>query len=585
MNFFFKSGNFAYTKRDVLFDFAAFLIIISLIVIICTKSQNVEQDLTILKIEPVALDYSNLFQYSIYTSMRMLVALLFSIFFAVIYGLIAAKSTKLELILVPLLDVLQSVPVLGFISFTVTGFLAMFPGKVLGAELAVIFAIFTSQAWNIAFSAYLSFKKLPSELAESAKIFKLNAWSKFWVVELPYAIPGIVWNIVVSLSGGWFFIVASEVITVGDKSITLPGIGSYIALSIVQKNSHATFMAIFCMVIVILLYDQLFLKPLIAWSDKFKYDSSANSSNMNRSFVLDILSKSKILKKFLTPLFYLQSKFAYLKAPAFLAYFSSVRENVYQEKTLKISKYSKLFFDIVSYGIIICVILVCGVRLFVFIDAEIDSPELFYVIYLACLTWLRISILIIIVSVIWIPAGVFMGLNPRISSIVQPLTQFLAAFPVNLLFPLAAAVINFYNLDPNIWLSPLMIVGTQWYILFNVVAAASAIPNDLRDAMSIFKVRGIVRWRKCILPAIMPHYITGAITAFGASWNASIVSEVINYGNQTIVARGLGSYISDVTIKADFPRIALGISVMAFFVVVLNRIFWQPLHDWSIKRI
>ncbi len=581
---FFSNEIFSSSKNTkVLYDIYAFFIICSIIVILCLQYEEVDGDLIELSSNPITLEYYKLFEYSMRTSSRMFVAIIISVIFAIIYGLIAAKNKRMEMILIPMLDVLQSVPVLGFISFTVTGFLAMFPGKIIGAEIAVVFAIFTSQAWNIAFSAYSSFKHLPRDLVDLAKLMKLSAWTKFWNLELPFAAPGIIWNVIISMAGGWFFIVASEVIVVGNKSITLDGIGSYIALSLIKQDTSATIMAIVAMSCVIIIYDQLIMRPLVVWADKFRYDSSMDNTK-SISWALNIYSRSRILSAVALLWRRAISRIVLCKMPSFFCASNIITNSAH--KTLP-SKYINPLYQCLNILINILVAIstiYALIQLFVFIDQKVDSPELFYVIFLAFVTWFKIMILIIIASIIWVPIGVLIGLNPKMAEFVQPFTQFLASFPINLLFPFMYILITHYNLNPEIWMSPLIIIGTQWYILFNVVAAANALPNELIDLTKILKIRGVTWWKQFIIPAILPHYVTGAITACGASWNASIVAEVLYYGNNRMSTTGIGTYINDMTSQGDLPRIALGISVMAFFVVVFNRIFWQPIYDWTSQK-
>ncbi|NDB84653.1 MAG: ABC transporter permease subunit, partial [Alphaproteobacteria bacterium] len=521
-------------------------------------------------------------EYSMQTSFRMLVAIIFATLFGIIYGLIAAKFARLEVFLVPLLDVLQSVPILGFISFTITGFLNMFPGRMMGAELAVIFAIFTSQAWNIAFAVYASIKNLPKDFTDLAKVMQMSPWLTFWILELPYAAPAIIWNVVVSMSGGWFFIVASEVIIVGDHKLILDGVGSYIALSISEKNTNATMVAIFAMCCMIIIYDQLILRPLVVWSEKFKCDSAIEIGPRNRSWALELYSKSRICLFISHACSFMMQKLIYTKilCKVNTSYSHNFTDELWRKR---FSKIYRLYNFLLNILLTIASIYI-GIKIFNFIDEKVDFAELLYVCLLAVITWSKIMILIFLASLIWVPIGVAIGLNPRLAAFVQPFTQFLAAFPINLLFPFVYLAITKYQLNPEIWLSPMMIVGTQWYILFNVVGAVNRISGELRDVAKSFKIRGITRWKNFILPSILPHYITGAITACGASWNASIVAEVVSYGDKKIVATGIGSYIAAMTVKADFPRIALGVVVMAFFVVVFNKIFWQKLYDYAAKK-
>ncbi|MFY9589711.1 ABC transporter permease [Rickettsia endosymbiont of Halotydeus destructor] len=531
------------------------------------------EPLNTLTLDPVSLEYSNLIAYSFRTVLRMMIAMVISLIFTLIYATLAAKNSRLEQILIPLLDILQSVPILGYISFTITAFLALFPSSIMGAECAAIFAIFTSQVWNMIFSCYQSFKTVPEELNDVASVFKMSGWRKFWQIEVPFAIPSLAWNMVISMSSSWFFVVASEVIMVGNNKITLPGIGSYIYLAIEQQNTAAILYAVLAMSLIIILYDQLLLRPLIVWSERFRYETSTGAKS-GYSWVLTIFQQSIIIKKLFSPLAFI------VKFLLYSSLFNSIA--VINPKIVE-NNHNKVWLNYLWY---LTLIFSGAITLF-YIGSFLQNVgwhEIVKVFILASITLLRIVILIILASLFWVPIGIYIGLRPRLTAIVQPFTQFFAAFPVNLLFPIVFIVITKYDLNPNIWLSPLMIVGTQWYILFNVIVGVSALPSDLKDVAKILNVKGLEWWKKVILPAIAPYFIVGAITACGGAWNASIVAEVINFGNQKIVAKGLGSYIAEMTVAADFNKIILGIGVMSLFVVLINRLFWQPINEYSNKR-
>lgn len=557
---------------SIIFNYLAFLIVMTAFIFIAWGVKEITAPISVLEYKPVALDYVNLLPYSFRTVLRMLIAVIFSLIFSFIYATLAAKSSRLEQILIPLLDIFQSLPILGYISFTVTVFLALAPSKVLGAECAAIFAIFTSQVWNMTFSLYHSLKSIPQDLQDVSFIFKMSKWRKFWQIDVPYAIPSLVWNIVVSMSSGWFFVVASEVITVGDSKITLPGIGSYIALAIQEENISAISYALLAMTLVIILYDQLLLRPLVVWSDRFHYEMTT-SNNVPTSWVLNIFQRSILIKKLFSPIARIAHFLLYLPA---LNYAVAVKSRDNKED---ISIKKKL--DYIWHIMLALIAFLLTYSAYCFLHAAIGWHEVVKVFTLGLITMLRVIILIIISSIIWVPIGIYIGLSPKLTAIVQPLVQFLAAFPANLLFPITFIVITRCNLNPNIWLSPLMIMGAQWYILFNVILGASAIPSDLKDATKILNVKGWNWWYKIMLPAIFPYFITGAIAASGGAWNASIVAEVINFGDKKIVAAGLGSYIAEMTVKANFNNIVLGMGMMSLLVILLNRLFWQPLSEYS----
>jgi NitT/TauT family transport system permease protein len=522
---------------------------------------------------PISLDPAYLPYYLLRTTLRMFIALGVSLVFSFVFAAVASKSRTAEKILVPMVDILQSIPILGFLSITVTGFIALFPGSLLGVECAAIFAIFTSQAWNMALSLYQSIRTVPSELNEAARVFRLSGWQRFWRLELPYATPALLWNMMLSMSGGWFFVVASEAITVSNQDIKLPGIGSYIAAAIDQQNLHAIFYAIIAMAVGILAYDQLFFRPLLAWADKFRFEDT-QSNTAQQSWVLDLLRRGKLTRALSLDLA--------RRGERALGWFrrgydgTSVRARGRTTNPLR---------ERAVDAVLTALALIAVWRLAVFVHAEVGWSEALRVLGLGGITLVRVMVLIALASVIWVPLGIMIGLRPRLSQRIQALAQLLAAFPSNLLFPLAVVAIVAFNLNPEIWLSPLMIFGTQWYILFNVVAGASTIPSELRYAADNLGLKGWLKWKRFYLPAVFPSFVTGAITASGGSWNASIVAEVVTWGKTTLTATGLGGYIAEMTEKGDFPRIALGIGVMCIFVMGLNRFFWRRLYlqaeKWS----
>ncbi|MBF0561911.1 MAG: ABC transporter permease subunit, partial [Alphaproteobacteria bacterium] len=468
------------------------------------------------------------------------------------------------------LDILQSVPVLGYISFTVVFFMSLFPGKVMGAELAAIFAIFTSQAWNMAFSFYQSLRTVPRDLDEACRGFRFSGWQRFWRLEAPFAMPGLVWNMMMSMSGGWFFVVASEAITVGDHQIVLPGIGAYVAMAIEQKNLGAVGWAILAMIAVILLYDQLMFRPLVAWSDKFRFEQTG-AQVVPESWVLDLARRTRMMRRLATPF---RAMFRY-----------SLRFRLPSIPLEVASPVSSRFIDVVWYGVVAAGTAYCLWQVVSYVGASLTWNDVGEVTAKSFVTLVRVVVLILLASVVWVPLGVMIGLRPGLAAKIQPLAQFLAAFPANLFFPVAVVLLVRFHLNVDVWLSPLMILGTQWYILFNVIAGASAFPNDMKEAASNFRIRGWQWWRTVMLPGIFPYFITGAITASGGAWNASIVSEYVKWGNTTLTATGVGAYIAQMTEKGDYPRIVLGIAVMSLFVTLFNRFLWRPLYGFAERRL
>ncbi|HEX7385878.1 MAG TPA: ABC transporter permease subunit [Castellaniella sp.] len=556
-----------------LWDVFAFALILTLLILIYKGSREAFAPLASLQQHPVSLDPHNLPEYALRTTLRMLAAMVASLLFTFVYGSLAAKNRRAERILIPLLDILQSVPILGFISFTVVGFMALFPGQVMGAELAAIFAIFTSQAWNMTFSFYQSLKTVPADLLEASQSFRLSRWQQFWRLEVPFSMPGLVWNTMMSMSGGWFFVVASEAISVGNTTIVLPGIGSYVALAIEHQDLHAIAWAVGAMLGVILLYDQLLFRPLVDWSRKFRVELTTTDSG-EHSWLLVMIRRSRLVSAGLGPLVTLSGALLRRRAPKHRVAPSRPR---FGAATVWADRLWQLGVGLGSLFMLW--------HIATFVSEGASWAEASRVFGLGLITLLRVVVLTVLASLVWVPVGVWIGLHSRVAERVQPLAQFLAAFPANLMFPFVVVAIVRWHLTPDIWLSPLMILGTQWYILFNVIAGASAFPGDLKEAASNFHVGGWSWWRKVILPGVFPYYVTGAITATGGSWNASIVAEVASWGDTTLKAHGLGAYIAEATSAGDFPRVVLGIVVMTLFVTLLNRTVWHPLYRYAHRQL
>jgi len=556
-----------------LWDIIAFLLVMGLITLLAWGSRQMAVPYTQGQEIPLSLDPSCLPLYALRTVLRMVAALIFSLIFTFTYATLAAKSRRAEELLVPILDILQSVPILGFLSITVTGFIAMFPGSLFGVECASIFAIFTSQAWNMAFSFYQSLRTVPKELQEASVLFGLSSWQRFWKLETPFATPGLIWNMMMSVSGGWFFVVASEAITVGKTAVTLPGIGSYVALAIRDKNLHAIGWALLTMLLVILLYDQLLFRPLVAWAEKFKFEMT-ESQDSAESWLLNMFLRARFLRNFVGSIGQIRAM-VMESLPALPR-----RQTTFKD----LSPLQVRVRQIVWYGLLIGGLAYCCWTLVTFVNSGVNPSEIGKVFLLGLITLVRVLILLLLASLIWVPLGVIIGLNPRWATKVQPLAQFLAAFPANLLFPIAVFLMVRYRLSPEIWTAPLMILGTQWYILFNVIAGAAAIPTDLREAALNMGVTGWRLWKRLLLPGILPSLLTGLVTASGGTWNASIVAEVVSWGDTTLTATGLGSYIAQWTEKGDYPHIVLGIAVMSLYVVCINRFFWRKVYTISQTR-
>ena len=553
-------------------DLAALLLVIDLVVLLGLGAHQMVAPFVIAQQPKIFLSPLSLPGYGLRTMMRMLAALVASLIFTLTYATLAAKSRRTEMVLIPILDVLQSVPVLGYLSFTVVFFVSLFPGNALGPELAAIFAVFTSQAWNMAFSFYQSLRTIPTDLDEASRSFRFSGWQRFWRLEVPFAMPGLIWNMMMSMSGGWFFVVASEAISVGDLQIALPGIGSYVARAIQDRDLVAIGWAIAAMTVAIVLYDQLLFRPLVAWADKFRVEQTA-AQVAPRSWVIDMFRQATLLRRVGEGIgvaieTFQRARLALpLGAPA-----------------LRMRPLPSSAVDIFWYALVVAALAYSFWMLLRFVGPGLSWADVTVVVKDGILTLLRVAVLIGLATLIWVPIGVAVGLQPALTEKVQPIAQFLAAFPANLLFPVAVFLIVRFDLTPNIWLSPLMILGTQWYILFNVIAGASAFPTDFREAAAGFRIKGWRWWREVMLPGVFPYYVTGAITASGGAWNASIVSEAVSWGPTKLSASGLGAYIAQMTEAGDYARIALGIAVMSVLVIAMNRLLWRPLYAFAERR-
>ncbi len=551
-------------------DIAALCCVVGLLVAMAAAARGTLVPLDALEATPIDLDPGRLPEYAVRTTLRMFAALFCSILFTFTYAPLAAKSRRAGLLMIPVLDILQSVPILGFLSFTVAFFMSLFPGRVLGLELAAIFAIFTSQAWNMAFSFYQSLTTIPSDLDEATKLFRLTTWQRFWRLEVPFAMPGLVWNTMLSMSAGWFFVVASEAITLGDNTWKLPGIGSYVAAALEAKDITAVFWAIGAMLLVILAYDQLLFRPLVAWSARFRFETTA-SATAEDPWVLALLRRTHVLR---VTGDWVERGFGLLTGLRLGRPAGVVRPQMVS------SRLGDAFF-----AVVVALVVAAALRQVVdYVAATLAWSDLEEALLLGSITLLRVVVLMALASLVWVPVGVWLGLRPAWARRVQPLAQFLAAFPANLLFPPFVVLIVRFGLNQDVFLTPLMVLGTQWYILFNVIAGAAAFPGDLKEVASNFRVGGLLWWRRVIIPGILPYYVTGAITASGGSWNAAIVAEVASWGNTKLAAHGLGAYIAQATDAGDFHRIVLGVVVMSLYVVVFNRLLWRPLYAYASRR-
>jgi NitT/TauT family transport system permease protein len=555
-----------------LFDVAAILCIGGILFAVAGGARGTLAPLDAPEVAAIHLDPLYLPGYALRTTMRMFAALFASVVFTFTYATWAAKSRRAGLILIPVLDILQSVPIIGFLSFTVVFFMGLFPGRVLGAELAAIFAIFTSQAWNMAFSLYQSLKTVPADLAECATAFRLSGWQKFWRMEVPFAMPGLVWNTMMSMSGGWFFVVASEAVTAGDTTFKLPGIGSYVAVALEQRDIVAVGYAILAMLVVILAYDQLLFRPLVAWSTKFRFEMTAQVEQED-PWMLKLLRRTRLLS-------WLVNKLVF----AFNAV-SGLRLARQRVRRVRAEQPPSRAADAAWLGLLGLAAAVALWKIVDYVSGTLTWGDLGEALLLGVYTMIRVVVLMILATLVWVPIGVWLGLRPKWARRAQPVAQFLAAFPANLFFPVFVVIIVHYALSPDIWLTPLMILGTQWYILFNVIAGAAAFPGDMLEASANFGVGGWLWWRRVMLPGIFSYYITGALTASGGAWNAAIVAEVVTWGDQKLTAHGLGAYIAQAGNDGDTPKVVLGVVVMSAFVIMFNRTLWRPMYAYAARRL
>jgi NitT/TauT family transport system permease protein len=520
----------------------------------------------------VSTDPANLPYYAVRSLLRMFIALILAVLFTFVYATAAARLRRAEKVLIPLLDILQSVPVLGFLSVTVTAFISLFPGSELGLECASIFAIFTSMAWNMTFAFYHSLLAQPRDLDEAARVMRLTKWQRFWRLDVPSGMIPLVWNGMMSFGGAWFFLAASESISVLNHTYALPGIGSYVAAAIEQGSLAKVGIAIGVMIVLVVAVNVVFWRPMVAWSERFRAEESV-AAERPRSVVLDLLRHSAVPGLVARPV-----------RPVGKLLDKATRPFGLAEHPLNPPAARARTGDVFFAGAVTAVIAFGAWKALDYVQVHTGLGAFGYAFALGAATFGRVVILLIVASLIWVPIGVWIGMNPRVSRLAQPVVQVLASFPANFLFPFAAAFFVATGISLNVGGILLMALGAQWYILFNVIAGASAIPTDLREATRLMGVSGRLRWTRFILPAIFPAYVTGGITAAGGAWNASIVAEVVTYGKHHLVATGLGAYIAQAATVGNFPRVLIGVAVMSVYVVGLNRLVWRRLYHLAETR-
>jgi NitT/TauT family transport system permease protein len=514
---------------------------------------------------------SQLPYYAARSLLRMFIALFFSFSFSLGYAYIAARSRRWRRVLIPALDILQSVPVLGFLAVTVTFFVALFPGSELGLECASIFAVFTSQAWNITFSFYYSLSSQSPEFNEASKLMGLSKWKRFWTIDVPGGAIGLVWNGMMSFGGSWFFLTASELITVNTRNstmhYTLPGVGSYVGVAESQGNLAHVGLGIATMIIMILLVNFFFWRPLVAYVEKFRVEQSEGSQKA-KSLVLNALRRSN------WPAALGRGRRA-LSRPVnrVMGAITGV-----DDQPLAVHAARRRAADI-AFFVVVAVVLLYGLAsMLAYINSGADGLAVFGTAFAdGFFTFLRVVVVVVASTLIWVPVGVWIGFNPRVAQFMQPVVQVAASFPANFIFPFAMVVFLDLGITLNWGSILLMMLGTQWYVLFNVIAGASAVPSDLKEAMDNLGVRGWDRWRRLIIPGVFPAYVTGAITAAGGAWNATIVAEYVLYKGHLYTARGLAAFIAEQT--GNFPELFAGLLVMSIFVTGINALVWRRLYQ------
>ncbi|WP_212531846.1 ABC transporter permease [Actinospica durhamensis] len=520
----------------------------------------------------ISTDPSQIPYYAVRSLLRMFIALALSVVFTFVYATAAARLPRAEKILLPILDVLQSVPVLGFLTIVASTLVALFPGSELGLECASIFAIFTSMAWNLTFAFHASLVSQPRELDEAARVLRLTKWQRFWKLDVPSGTIPMIWNGMMSFGGAWFFLTASEAITVGGHAYVLPGMGSYVAAASDQNDLGAIGWAIAAMIVMVVGVNFLFWRPLVAWAERFRVGDSA-TADRPRSLVLDLIRRSQIDDWAARPL-----------RPAGRLLDRATRPFGLAEHPLRKPAVRQRTGDVL-FAAAVALAVAYGVwEALAYIHRSVGFGQFGTAFGYGALTFLRVVAVLIGSTLLWVPVGVWIGMNPRVSRLAQPLVQVAASFPANFLYPFLMALFIALGIGLGFGGVVLMAMGAQWYILFNVVAGASTVPNDLREAMRVLGVRGWLRWRVLILPAIFPAYVTGGITAAGGAWNASIVAEYVTYDHRTVQARGLGAYISAAAAAGDTAKVVVGVIAMSVYVVLVNRFFWRRLYRLAERR-
>jgi len=526
-----------------------------------------------ISLSPLKLPY-----YAALSTLRMVLAYIVSLVFSIAYARFAASSKAAERVMLPLLDILQSIPILSFMPGVVLGLVALFPGRTFGLELAAVILIFTSQAWNLAFSFHQSLITIPSELTEAARIYRLGFWRKFTRLELPFGVISLIANSMMSWAGGWFFLMASEQFAVGDGRLRLPGLGSYLAAAADAGNTRALVYGLLTLVVVIVLLDQLVWRPLLAWSDRFKFESAGSGSPSSR--VLDALRGSRLIdalrSRVLRP--------AGRRIDRALGASQNGDGPDTVDGDVPPARRRRRRAVGIAALVLAAAAVVWGLALAAHALGGLTRGDWGRVGVSAAATLVRTTIALVIAAAWTVPAGVAIGTNPRWARRLQPIVQITASIPATAVFPVLLLALLTIPGGLNVAAVALMLLGTQWYVLFNVIAGAMAIPSDLKEAAAMYHVAGWRRWKTLILPAIFPYLVTGMITATGGAWNASIVAEYVTFAGHTASTTGLGALIAGAAERGDFPILLAGTLVMAGIVIVINRLLWRRLYGYAETR-
>ncbi|WP_151193641.1 ABC transporter permease subunit [Cysteiniphilum sp. JM-1] len=512
----------------------------------------------------ISLDPSHLPYYTLRTVMRLLIGMVWSFAFALIAGYACAKNKHVARILLPIINFMESVPLLGFLTFTTAFFLFLFPHSVMGLEAAAIFGVFTSQAWNMALIVYQTIRIVPEEVIDASRVYKLNAWQRFWKIEMPYSVPGLLWNVMVSQSAAWFALVATEAIPVGDKDVMLPGVGAYISTALDHANALAIVYALIAIILTIVAFDQLVFRPLVKWSKKFKYEQ-INVSGAHSSWMHDLCTKSTcfnaIAKGIKTVSFY------FINSPTIIARKLSLPQ-------LSLTPAVRHLSTAIWYLCIITLAIWAGVSLWKFFP----NGDMTYLLPLMWETTYRVAIAMGLSIVICTPLGIWIGISPKRTKMLQPIIQVMAAIPQPIFFPIVAILLMFGGGSLSIWAIPLIMTGTSWYVLFNVIAGASALPSDLIEMSRSFHLKGTKWWFKFAIPAVFPYIVCGIISAAGGAWNSAIAAELITWGGKTISISGIGELVSQTTSNNQIAEAALAVSAMCVLVALCVIFIWKPLY-------